>query len=324
MQVIFLVALLAGAAYATTEAEYQAQFTAWMQQYKKSYGHEEFRMRYQIWRENVNFIENFKGEHQVAMNEFGDLSKTEFAKYYLGFRMNANAAKGEHAIESTGPSSTAVPAAVNWVSRGAVTGIKNQGQCGSCWSFSTTGSTEGCHKISGKSLVGLSEQNLVDCSVRQGNQGCNGGLMTQAMEYIISNNGIDSEASYPYTATGPNSCNFRASNVAATLSSYTNVQSGDESDLVAKIVDGPVSVAIDASHSSFQMYSGGVYYEPDCSSTQLDHGVLAVGYGVDNGKDYYLVKNSWGTSWGMQGYIEMSRNRQNNCGIATSATLPHC
>lgn len=319
------VALLAGSAMAAqTEAEYQSAFTTWMQTHKKSYGHEEFRARYHVWRENMNFIENFQGQHQVAMNEFGDLSKAEFAKYYLGVRMNANKKAGEHAVASTGPKNVNGPASVNWVSKGAVTGVKNQGQCGSCWSFSTTGSTEGCHEISGKSLVGLSEQNLIDCSVSYGNQGCNGGLMTQAMEYIIANKGIDSEASYPYTTSGPNQCQFNRANVAATLSSYTNVQSGDEADLADKIVSGPVSVAIDASHSSFQFYSGGVYYEPDCSSTQLDHGVLAAGYGVDGGSKYYLVKNSWGASWGLQGYIWMSRDRNNNCGIATMATLPHC
>jgi cathepsin L len=323
MKTALIVAMLIGAAVATSEGEYQAQFTAWMQKHQKSYGHNEFKARYLLWRENMNFIENFNGEHSVAMNEFGDLSKAEFAKYYLGTKVNLNKAAGPNAKASTGPAPNA-PTSVNWVTQGAVTGVKNQGQCGSCWSFSTTGSTEGCHQISGNSLVGLSEQNLIDCSTSQGNQGCNGGLMTDAMEYIISNNGIDSESSYPYTATGPNNCQFSSSNIAATLKSYTNVNSGDESDLVSKIVSGPVSVAIDASHSSFQFYSGGVYYEPDCSSSQLDHGVLAAGYGVDNGSKYYLVKNSWGTSWGQNGYIWMSRDRNNNCGIATSATLPSC
>jgi len=187
--------------------------------------------------------------------------------------------------------------------------------------FSTTGSVEGAHFLAKGALVSLSEQNLVDCSDAQGNQGCNGGLMTQAMDYIISNKGIDTEASYPYTAQD-GTCKYSAAHIGSDLVSYTNVQQGSEADLVTKINLGPTSVAIDASHSSFQMYHSGIYYEPACSPTALDHGVLAVGYGATGSSDYYIVKNSWGTDWGMAGYINMSRNRNNNCGIATMATLP--
>lgn len=147
--------------------------------------------------------------------------------------------------------------------------------------------------------------------------------MTQAMDYIISNGGIDTEASYPYTAQD-GTCHYSVANRGATLSSYENVKSGSEADLQQKVSEGPTSVAIDASHSSFQFYSSGVYYEPNCSSQQLDHGVLAVGWGVSGSQDYWIVKNSWGTTWGQNGYIWMSRNRNNNCGIATMATLPKC
>jgi len=213
-------------------------------------------------------------------------------------------------------------ATVDWRTKGAVTPIKDQGQCGSCWSFSATGGLEGAHFLAKAALVSLSEQNLVDCSTAEGNEGCNGGLMTSAFDYIKKNKGIDTEASYPYTATGPNACKFKPADIGSTITTYTNIASGSESDLVAKITEGPVSVAIDASHSSFQLYTSGVYYEPACSATALDHGVLAVGYGTDGTKDIYIVKNSWGTSWGNQGYIEMSRNRNNNCGIATMATIP--
>jgi len=147
--------------------------------------------------------------------------------------------------------------------------------------------------------------------------------MDYAFQYVISNKGIDTEASYPYTATGPNNCQFNPSNVGDTISSFTDVSSGSESALQTAANQQPISVAIDASHNSFQLYTSGVYYEPACSSSQLDHGVLVVGYGTDNsGNDYWLVKNSWGTDWGMNGFIQMSRNKNNNCGIATAASFP--
>jgi len=253
----------------------------------------------------------------VAMNKFGDLTSSEFANTFLGTRFSGKK------VNVTKTQVSALPVSMDWRTKGAVTAIKNQEQCGSCWSFSTTGSTEGCHFLSTKRLVSLSEQNLMDCSTSQGNQGCDGGLMTQAMDYIISNKGIDTEASYPYTAQD-GTCHYNPSNSGATLSSYVNVNTGDENDLQTKVNVGPTSVAIDASQNSFQFYSSGVYNEPQCSSTQLDHGVLTIGWGVSAGTPYWLVKNSWGTDWGLAGYIWMSRNADNQCGIATMATLPQC
>jgi len=146
--------------------------------------------------------------------------------------------------------------------------------------------------------------------------------MDDAFKYIIANHGIDTEASYPYTAeTG--TCHFNPANVGATLVNFQDVPSESENGLTEAIATrGPVSVAIDAGVQSFQLYSGGVYYEPECSPTSLDHGVLAVGYGASGSKDYYIVKNSWGADWGLSGYIWMSRNRNNNCGIATMASYP--
>jgi len=253
------------------------------------------------------------------MNQFADLTSEEFGQLYLGTIMNAsNIVQG---IDVFIPSFGELADAVDWRTKGVVTGIKNQGQCGSCWAFSTTGSVEGATAIKSGKLVSLSEQNLVDCSGSFGNYGCNGGLMDSAFQYIIANKGIDTESSYPYTAMD-GTCVFNPSNVGAKISSYKDVQAQSEAALTAAIMSvGPISVAIDASHSSFQLYSSGVYYESRCSATQLDHGVLAVGYGTQ-GSDYYIVKNSWGTSWGMQGYILMSRNRNNNCGIATMSSYP--
>jgi len=322
MKIILALTLLVAVAYGLTEAEYQSAFTFWTQQNQKSYHHDEFLYRYRIFKANLNFVNNHNKANKtftVAMNQFGDLTGAEFARTFLGTRYT------HHGKFPAKTAPQALPVSWNWKTKGAVTGIKNQGQCGSCWSFSTTGSTEGCHFLTKKRLVSLSEQNLMDCSDSEGNQGCDGGLMTQAMQYIISNGGIDTEASYPYTAED-GTCSYSAANSGATLTGFTNVNTGDENDLQVKVHTGPTSVAIDASHSSFQFYSSGVYVEPNCSTSQLDHGVLAVGWGHDatSGDDYWIVKNSWGTSWGQAGYIWMARNQDNMCGIATMATLPQC
>jgi len=182
---------------------------------------------------------------------------------------------------------------------------------------------EAINFLATKQLVGLSEQNLIDCSSAYGNQGCEGGQMDGAFQYVIKNQGVDTESSYPYQEEGPLSCRFNPANIGAKITGYQDVARGDESALQTAAAQQPVSVAIDASRPSFQFYKSGVYYEPQCSSTNLDHGVLVVGYGTEgSSSQYWLVKNSWGTSWGMEGYIMMARNRNNNCGIASDASYP--
>jgi cathepsin L len=304
-----------------SEVEYLKAFAEFKANYGKVYmTAEEEEHRYKVFKANLKFVNEFDSEErgfEVKMNSFGDLSAEEFGLLYRGTKIEKEIPVVTANVEIDQP----LAATVDWRTKGAVTKIKNQGQCGSCWSFSTTGSVEGAWFIAKHKLVSLSEQNLVDCSTAEGNQGCNGGLMDQAFQYIINNHGIDTEASYPYKAVDGR-CHFTASNVGATISSFVDVASGSETALAAAVEKTPVSVAIDASQNSFQFYSSGVYYEPACSSSSLDHGVLAVGYGVEGGKDYWIVKNSWGTDWGMAGYINMSRNKNNNCGIATSASYP--
>lgn len=303
----------------------EAQWEAWKsvngKKYKDKY---EENYRYAIWQANLKKIEehNKSGKSfTLAMNHLGDLTPLEYRYLMLGTRYRNNY------TETTGstflPSSNVeLPPTVDWCKKGYVTKVKNQGQCGSCWAFSATGSLEGQHFKKTKKLVSLSEQNLVDCSDTFGNEGCSGGLMDQAFAFIKANGGIDTEASYPYKAKD-GKCKFKKANVGATVTGYTDIQKGSESHLQsAAATVGPISVGIDANHLSFQLYSGGVYDEPSCSRTMLDHGVLVVGYGTLGGKDYWLVKNSWGPSWGMKGYIMMSRNKNNQCGIATSASYP--
>jgi cathepsin L len=322
--------LLAIVAIEATPLNHQTFAPMW-NEFKQTHGKSYSTVAEEIARFNI-FIENqrqidahneeFKaGLHtfEVGMNQFGDMTNEEFRSQMNGFVQSAKPA----ATSIFQAAVTDIPDSVDWRPKGYVTPVKNQAQCGSCWAFSATGGLEGQHfKKTGK-LVSLSEQNLVDCSGKQGNQGCQGGLMDQAFTYIKVNNGIDTEDSYPYQARN-GQCRFNASNVGATDTGFTDIKSGDESDLTNAIATvGPISVAIDASKLSFQFYKKGVYYAARCSSTNLDHGVLAVGYGAtSDGTKYYIVKNSWKASWGDQGYILMSRDRNNNCGIATSASYP--
>jgi cathepsin L len=318
--------------YATT-LRTEAHVSAW-NDFKETHGKiytstEEESARFYIFLQNLRQIADHNKEYEaglksfrLAINRFGDLTSEEFGARMNGFRRptSINTTNSRNLFASTNDE---LPAAVDWRTKGYVTQVKDQKRCGSCWAFSATGSLEGQHfKQTGK-LVELSEQNLVDCSRNFGNEGCNGGWMDSAFQYIKANDGVDTEQSYPYEAVD-RPCRFKPQNVGADDTGFVDIKQGSESDLEAAIAKvGPISVAIDASHMSFQFYDHGVYNERQCSPKNLDHGVLAVGYGVnENGEKYYIVKNSWGSSWGNQGYILMSRGKNNQCGIATAASYP--
>ena len=297
-----------------------------LQTYGKSYGSDDEELRRNtIWQSNKQYIDTHNANSDkfgftLGMNKFGDMENHEIVAIFNGY-MSELKSNSSTNVFTYNPNIEAA-AAADWREKGAVTGVKNQGQCGSCWSFSATGSLEGQHFLKNGELVSLSEQNLVDCSTTYGNHGCKGGLMDNAFRYIEANKGIDTEVSYPYQAHDE-LCRFKRADVGATDDGYVNIPRGDEKALTQAIQTvGPISVAIDASKSTFHYYKAGIYYDPLCSSTKLDHGVLAVGYDTDLGQDYYIVKNSWGATWGMNGYILMSRNMGNNCGIATQASYP--
>ena len=318
---MFALALTVFAATCST----QPSFNEWEAMYGKSYEPTERDYRIGIYNENLAKIDAHNALNlswTMGVNQFADLTADEFkARFVGGFRMPKKSLRSS----AVGPfNTTANPTSVDWSQKGAVTPIKNQQQCGSCWAFSTTGSVEGAWFLSNGTLPSLSEQQLVDCSTAEGNQGCNGGLMDDAFQYIINNKGITTEDAYPYTATGPNKCEAKGKPVAATLSGYKDVAVNNELALETAIVQQPVSVAVEADQSVFQFYSGGVM-DSTCG-TQLDHGVLAVGYGVDGGKEYYKVKNSWGADWGEKGYIRLGRgtkfNPSGQCGIQMAASYP--
>ncbi|KAF7203317.1 cathepsin L1-like [Nothobranchius furzeri] len=211
---------------------------------------------------------------------------------------------------------------VDYRNMGYVTEIKDQGYCGSCWAFSTTGAIEGqIFKKTGH-LVSLSEQNLVDCSKPYGTHGCNGAWMANAYDYVLSN-GLQATDTYPYTSVDTQPCFYDSRLAIAHIRDYRFIPKGDEqalADAVATV--GPITVAIDADQSSFLFYSSGIYDEPNCSPDHLSHAVLLVGYGSEEGQDYWIIKNSWGTSWGEGGYMRMIRNGRNTCGIASYALYP--
>lgn len=332
---VFLVGVIAAARAVSFFELVHEEWKSFKATHNKLYGddtEEKFRMK--IFMENKHKIakhnqqyEQGKVPFKLALNKFADLLLHEFSSlngYNKTLTRSVGAPRMEEGVTFMSPANVELPETVDWRKKGAVTPVKDQGHCGSCWSFSATGALEGQHFRKTGVLVSLSEQNLVDCSAVYGNNGCNGGLMDNAFKYIKDNGGIDTEKSYPYEAKD-DTCRYNATNLGATDKGFVDIDQGSEQKMKEALATiGPVSVAIDASHQSFQFYSDGVYYEPECDSENLDHGVLVVGYGTDekSGSDYWLVKNSWGSSWGDKGYVKMARNRENHCGIASSSSYP--
>eukprot|EP00920_Eleutheroschizon_duboscqi_P032989 GHVT01079566.1.p1 GENE.GHVT01079566.1~~GHVT01079566.1.p1 ORF type:complete len:335 (-),score=15.88 GHVT01079566.1:243-1247(-) len=296
--------------------------------HSKVYTASEEKVRRQAWEENVKKIQLHNLEYDLGMhsftlglNKYADLTPSEYRRYLLGETINSTAAFTASLHVFNYHDHDKAPDTKDWRQDGYVTAVKDQGQCGSCWSFSTTGATEGQYfKKKGK-LVSLSEQNLVDCSSKYGNMGCKGGLAIWTYGYI-KDNGIMSEKAYPYVGKQKD-CKFVQSQVVTRCTGYKQSPTGDEAALKTMVASvGPIAVGIDAGQASFRLYKSGVYDEPECSKTKANHAVLIVGYGTEDGQDYWLVKNSWGPKWGLDGYIKMSRNKQSQCAIALRPTYP--
>ncbi|XP_015934096.1 cysteine protease XCP2 [Arachis duranensis] len=300
-------------------------FESWMSKHSKIYDSiEEKLLRFEVFKDNLKHIDERNKaltNYWLGLNEFADLTHQEFRNKYLGLKIDHSSATRRDSSQFA-YRDVDLPKSVDWRKKGAVTQVKNQGSCGSCWAFSTVAAVEGINQIVTGNLTSLSEQELIDCDTTY-NNGCNGGLMDYAFSFIVQNGGLHKEEDYPYIME-EGTCDMRKEeSEVVTITGYHDVPQNDEQSLLKALANQPLSVAIEASGRDFQFYSGGVF-DGHCG-TELDHGVAAVGYGTSKGLDYIVVKNSWGPKWGEKGYIRMRRNigkPEGICGLYKMASYP--
>ncbi|CAK4626607.1 hypothetical protein LEN26_015153 [Aphanomyces euteiches] len=321
MKIGVLVAYVAVA----SAASYEEKFRTWMKNHGITFSPVEWFHRFENFILNDQFIEASNQASGTSFtlghNEYSHLTYDEFKTKLLGVRFP----KGYLAARQASPRSpranrSNLPDSIDWVEKGAVTPVKNQGMCGSCWAFSTTGAIEGAAFVATNKLVSLSEQELVDCD--DSDNGCNGGLMDNAFKWIKKHKGLCQEDDYKYHAN-QSTCALSNCSPVTRVTGYVDVDPNDEQELKAAVAEQPVAVAIQADQREFQFYKSGVFDKP--CGTQLDHGVLVVGYGEKSGKKYWKVKNSWGAGWGDAGYIYLARElgpKQGQCGVAMAPSYP--
>jgi len=298
------------------------QFMKYVAEWNKSYGtKQEYEFRFGLFKKHMIAMAEHNNQNgqtsTIGLNMFSDMTNEEFKKMN-GYKNVANT-KVEDKTQLF--DTTDLADSIDWRQKGGVTPVKDQGQCGSCWSFSTTGAMEGAHFVATGELLSLSESNLVDCSWL--NHGCNGGLMPIAFRYA-EKHALETEKEYPYHPnTGLFACKYKKSMGKVKVSSYVNVKRSSVEQLKAALNKGPVSVAIQADQPVFHGYTGGIITSTSCG-TSLDHGVLAVGYGVEDGQEYYIVKNSWTAAWGEKGFVRIGVAEGSGiCGIQLSASQPY-
>ncbi|CAK9859082.1 unnamed protein product [Sphagnum jensenii] len=299
-------------------------FQSWMRKHEKSYENEsETNQRFAIFKDNLRHIHSHnvqesKPSYSLGLNNLTDLTHEEFKTRYLSTELPRRSENKLRKTENFKYGDVDPPASIDWRSKGAVTAIKNQRTCGSCWAFSATGAVEGINFIRTGELTPLSEQQLLDCDERT--YGCDGGLADNAFKYIIENGGIDTEKNYPYKAK-VGTCK-KTKNVVS-IDDYADVPENNETALLQAVSMQPVSAAINTDGQEFQCYATGIFTGP--CGTELDHAVLVVGYGSSSGRDYWIIKNSY-THWGENGYMLMERlgsnNRNGLCGINMLPSYP--
>ncbi|MCL7050439.1 hypothetical protein MKW94_003755 [Papaver nudicaule] len=303
------------------------RFESWMSKHGKAYRSIEEKVhRFEVFKDNLKHIDERNkltdSSYWLGLNEFADLSHEEFKEKYLGLKISSPIPRKRTESPSSPRDVADVPKSIDWRKKGAVTHVKDQGGCGSCWAFSTVAAVEGINQIVTGNLTSLSEQQLIDCD-KPFNNGCNGGLMDYAFQFIAFSGGLHKEDDYPYLME-EGTCERKKDMEVVTINGYEDVPENDEQSFLKALSHQPLSVAIEASGRDFQFYSGGVFN--GACGTELDHGVTAVGYGSDKGGlDYIIVKNSWGPKWGEKGYIRMKRNTGNSegiCGINKMASYP--
>jgi C1A family cysteine protease len=312
--VVCLLALASVSALRISEEVFQSEFTEFVAEFDKTYAVNEFFARYAIFKDNYeSIVAHNTANHTWTMgvNQFSDLTAAEFEAIYLtGLTVPA-----DYQPLPTGQQFQMAAGELDWGTKGAVGPVKNQGQCGSCWAFSTTGTIEGVYAIATKKIVSLSEQQLVDCSGSTGNQGCNGGWPKWALAYLISAGGSCSQADYPYTGRD-GTCKKTCTPIVKVTGKVNEIST--EAGLTPAIEIAPISIALAAS-SAFQSYKTGIF--TGACPGQVNHAVLITGYGGAAPSEYWLVKNSWGAAWGEKGYIKLPRG-QNKCNLGYASTYP--
>ncbi|CAN6855706.1 unnamed protein product [Brassica oleracea] len=339
IKIFLIVSLVSSFCFPTTlsrllddELIMQKKHDEWMAEHGRTYADmNEKNNRYVVFKRNVERIERLNNvpagrTFKLAVNQFADLTNDEFRSMYTGYKgdsvLSSQSQTKSTSFRYQNVSSGALPIAVDWRKKGAVTPIKNQGSCGCCWAFSAVAAIEGATQIKKGKLISLSEQQLVDCDTND--FGCSGGLMDTAFEHIMATGGLTTESNYPYKGEDAN-CKIKSTKPsAASITGYEDVPVNDENALMKAVAHQPVSVGIEGGGFDFQFYSSGVF-TGECT-TYLDHAVTAVGYSQSSaGSKYWIIKNSWGTKWGEGGYMRIKKDikdKEGLCGLAMKASYP--